>query len=61
VNTSTRTATFYYDGTLLCRLPYGGTSPLHLAFDNSIAAASVRPTSFPVGMLLGWVRVWSQP
>ena len=61
VDTSARTATFYYDGTLLCRLPYGGTSPLHLVFDNSIEAASVHPRSFPDGMLVGWVRAWSQP
>ena len=61
VNTSAGTATFYYDGTPLCQLPYGGTSPLHLAFDNSIGAASVRPPSFPDGMLVDWVRAWSQP
>jgi hypothetical protein len=61
VDTSAGTATFYYDGTPLCRLPYGGTSPLHLAFDNSIGAASVRPQSFPDGMLVDWVRAWSQP
>jgi hypothetical protein len=61
VDTSAGTATFYYDGTLLCQLPYGGTSPLHLAFDNSIGAASVRPSSFPDGMLVDWVRAWSQP
>ncbi len=61
VNTSAGTATFYYDGTPLCRLPYGGTSPLHLAFDNSIGAASVQPQSFPDGMLVDWVRAWSQP
>ena len=61
VDTSAGTATFYYDGTPLCRLPYGGTSPLHLAFDNSIGAASVQPPSFPDGMLVDWVRAWSQP
>jgi hypothetical protein len=61
VNTSAGTATFYYDGTPLCRLPYGGTSPLHLAFDNSIGAASVQPPSFPDGMLVDWARAWSQP
>jgi hypothetical protein len=61
VDTSAGTATFYYDGTQLCQLPYGGTSPLHLAFDNSIGAASVRPSSFPDGMLVDWVRAWSQP
>ena len=61
VDTGAGTATFYYDGTPLCRLPYGGTSPLHLAFDNSIGAASVHPASFPVGMLVDWVRAWSQP
>jgi hypothetical protein len=61
VNTGAGTATFYYDGTPLCQLPYGGNSPLHLAFDNSIGAASVRPASFPDGMLVDWVRAWSQP
>ena len=61
VDTGAGTATFYYDGTQLCQLPYGGTSPLHLAFDNSIGAASVRPASFPDGMLVDWVRAWSQP
>jgi len=60
VNTSAGTATFYYDGAMLCRLPYGGTSPLHLAFDNSIGPASVRPRSFPDGMLVDWVRAWSR-
>ena len=60
VNTSAGTATFYYDGRMLCRLPYGGTSPLHLAFDNSIEAVSVRPRSFPDGMLVDWVRAWSR-
>ncbi|HYV78904.1 MAG TPA: glycoside hydrolase family 16 protein [Streptosporangiaceae bacterium] len=61
VNTSAGTATFYYDGTQLCQLPYGGSSPLHLSFDNSIGAASVQPPSFPDGMLVDWVRAWSQP
>lgn len=60
VDTSSGTATFYYDGAMLCRLPYGGTSPLHLTFDNSIEAASVRPRSFPDGMLVDWVRAWSR-
>jgi hypothetical protein len=60
VDTSAGTATFYYDGAMLCRLPYGGTSPLHLAFDNSIGSASVRPRSFPDGMLVDWVRAWSR-
>src|SRR5262245_39096164 len=61
VDTKAGTATFSYDGTRLCRLPYGGTSPLHLAFDHTIAAASIRPPSFPAGMLVGWARAWSQP
>ena len=38
-----------------------GTSPLHLAFDNSIGTASVQPPSFPDGMLVDWARAWSQP
>ena len=37
-----------------------GTSPLHLAFDNSIGTASVQPPSFPDGMLVDWARAWSQ-
>ncbi len=61
VNTTTDVATFFYDGTQLCQLPFDNDSPLHLTFDNAIKASSVVPSSFPDVMLIDWVRVWAQP